>query len=173
MKKTFFSKVLLLATVFFTSTLVQAQRSLSEPSFKNPTATSTSESESPRPDESSINKKAIKSFNRKYPTSASVKWHSSRDGILASFRENGKLNRVFYRPNGRWLRTLTSYDQSLLDDGVKELIKAEFRKYEITNVTEVYEDNFHCYFINIDAPTDFQVVIVYEGKAFVHEQYRK
>lgn len=173
MKKSISSSVLLLATAFFVSTVAQAQRASSEPSFKNASVTSSSASESSPAYEIAINQKAMKSFNRNYPTSASVKWASSNVGSQATFSENSKLNRVFYRPNGRWLRTMTSYDQSLLDDDIKALVKDNFRKYEITNVTEIHETNLDCYFVNIESAKDFKVIIVYEGEAFVHKEYKK
>ena len=120
-----------------------------------------------------INKKAVKSFNRNYPTSASVKWFDSGDMLEAYFVENGKQNRVYYRPKGTWFRTLTSYDESLLSNDIKSLVTETFSNYKITNVTEVHEGIMNCHFINLEGLKDFKQVVVYEGEIWVHKQYRK
>ena len=131
----------------------------------------------PEPDTKSeaiaINKKAIKSFNRNYSTTAPVKWFSSEKMQEAYFVEGGKQNRVYYKPNGKWFRTLTSYEGSLLNSEIKSLVMQNFSNYEITNVTEVHEGIMHAYFVNIDAAKEFKQLIVYEGEVWVHQQFRK
>ena len=120
-----------------------------------------------------INKKAIKSFNRKYSTTASVKWFDFGNMQEAYFVENGKQNRVYYKPNGRWFRTITSYDESLLNSDIKSLVMQNFSNYDITTVTEVHEGIMDAYFVNIETAKDFKQVIVYEGEVWVYKQYRK
>lgn len=126
-----------------------------------------------KPETSGINKKAIKSFGRDYATTAPVKWFDFGNMQEAYFVEDGKQNRVYYKPNGRWFRTLTSYDGSLLESDIKSLVTQNFRNYQITNVTEVREGIMLAYFINIDAPKEFKQLIVYEGEVWVHQQFKK
>ena len=173
MKKLFSSPAILLVATFFVSVTLTAQKSSSDPTFKNLNLEAPSASPTPSADISAINSKALKSFSRNYKTGAEVHWSNSGELTQASFNENGKQNRVFYRPNGKWFRTIITYDQSLLRKDIKSLVNRNFRKYEITCVTEVHEGSMDAYFINIDTPKDFKVVIVYEGEVFVHQEYMK
>ena len=125
------------------------------------------------PTTTSINKKAIKSFNRTYPTTAEVKWFDSKNFQEAYFVESGKQNRVYYRTNGKWFRTITSYEGSLLNSDINSLVMDKFSNYQITSVTEVHEPTMHAYFVNIETAREFKQVIVYEGEVWVHKQYRK
>lgn len=169
MKSLSFSATILFAGAFLLTLSLQSHPANSQTSMKYVTPSETN----PEPATSAINKKAIKSFNRKYSTKAPVKWFASGDMQEAYFVEDGKQNRVYYKPNGTWFRTLTSYDGSILDSDIKSLVMQKFNKYEITNVTEVHEGTMHAYFVNIDAPKEFKQLIVYEGEVWVHQQFRK
>src|SRR5215204_2140542 len=170
MKNLFSSSSILVTGVFLLTFSLQSHESNSQSSLKYVTPLGDGSTESTT---TIINKKAVKSFNRNYPTSASVKWFDSGDLLEAYFVENGKQNRVYYRPKGTWFRTLTSYNESLLNSDIKSLVSENFKNYEITNVTEVHEGIMTCYFINIEAAKDFKQVIVYEGEIWVHKQFRK
>lgn len=173
MKKIFSSSAILLASTFLVAISLHAQKSVSKPSFKNVDTNLSTETENTGAEKSVINSKALKSFNRNYKTSANVNWAISGELIQASFKEDGKQNRVFYRPNGRWFRTIITYDETLLKRYIKSLVKRNYWKYDITTVTEVHEGGMDCYFINIETAKDFKQVIVYDGEVFVHKEYTK
>ena len=172
MKKLFSSSAILLAATLFVSVSLTAQKS-SEPSFRNANVNVSPDNPNPSSNVTAINSKALKSFSRNYKTAADVSWSNSGELIQASFKEDGKQNRVFYRQNGKWFRTIITYDQSLLRKDIKALVNRNFRKYQISCVTEVHEGAMDAYFINIDSPRDFKQVIVYEGEIFVHQEYNK
>jgi hypothetical protein len=166
MKPLFSSPAILFAGAFLLTLSLQSYPTNSQTSIKYVTP-------SEEPAVGAINQKAIKSFNRNYSTKAAVKWLDLGNMQEAYFVDNGKQNRVYYKPNGRWFRTLTSYDGSLLNSDIKSLVMHNFSNYEITTVTEVHEGIMHAYFVNIETAKDFKQVIVYEGEVWVHKQYRK
>ena len=160
---------ILFAGVFLLSLSLQSYPANSQTSIKYVTPT-TEVNAAPT---TSINKKAIKSFNRNFSTTASVKWLDLGNMQEAYFVEDGKQNRVYYGRNGRWIRTMTAYDGSLLDSDIKSLVNRNFSAYDITTVTEVREGIMHAYFVNIETPREFKQLIVYEGEVWVHQQFRK
>lgn len=172
MKKLFYSAAVVLTATFFVSTTSSAQR-IPEASFKSTGSDAFSGIPSAGVAEPVINNKALKSFNRNFKTSADVKWSVSGELIQAFFNEAGKQTRVFYRSNGKWFRTISSYDQSLLDNYIKSIVKRNYLNYDISCVIEVHEGNMNCYFVNIEKGKDFKQVIVYDGEVFLHQEFEK
>ena len=158
--------------IFLSSVKTNAQTNVPA-KFKTEPVIVANESASSPTDASNINAKAIKSFNRNFRTSATVRWFDQGDLIQANFVDNAKQHRVFYRPNGKWFRTLITYQPQLLNSHIASLVKENYSNYEIKCVTEVEEGMMHCYFINIETAKDFKQVIVYQDEVFVHQQFKK
>lgn len=171
MKKLFSSSAILIAATMFASISVTAQKSVTEPLFNEPPKILAEAN--PGAEKAAVNSKALKNFARNYKTSADVKWTTSNDMIQAYYNEKGKQSRVFYNPKGKWMRTIVTYDETLLNKSVKSLVKRDFWKYDITCVIEAREGSLHCYFINIETAKDFKQLIVYDGEVFVHQEFQK
>lgn len=173
MKKLLSYSLIVFATVFLGTISVNAQSSTPPTKFQTEDMAVAPETAKTSTDVSNINAKAIKSFKRNYKTSAAVNWFDSGELIQATFSDDQKMHRVFYRTNGKWFRTIITYAPDLLDGQIESLVKQNFAKYEIKWVTEVNEGPMHCYFVNIETAKDFKQVIVYEGEVFVHQQFKK
>lgn len=120
-----------------------------------------------------INAKAVKIFNRRFKDVKDVQWFNGKDLIQASFSKEGKMNRVYYRPNGSWFRTLTTYDGNQLPKFLKNAIKKSYPKHSIVWVTEVRENGLFCYFVNIETAEDFKQILIYQNELFEHQSYQK
>jgi hypothetical protein len=169
MKKLFSSSAILLLALYNPFPL--AAQKVSEPLFRN--APKIESPASPATERVVVNSKALRSFARHYKTSADVKWSVSGDMIQAYYKENGKQSRVFYNPKGRWIRSIVTYDESLLNKYIKSLVRRDYSKYDISCVIEAREGAMHCYFINIETAKDFKQLIVYDGEVFVHQEFQK
>jgi hypothetical protein len=115
--------------------------------------------------------KAEKYFNKNFKTNAKVRWTSDAQAINAYYKEDDVDNRIAYNKNGRWFRTIKTYNASHLDSRVAGAVKRQFKGYEITCINEVREAGMHCYFLNIIRDKDFKQVIYYLGEITVYEQF--
>ncbi|RYY31478.1 MAG: hypothetical protein EOO04_01105 [Chitinophagaceae bacterium] len=117
------------------------------------------------------NARAHKDFDRKFDTKSTVSWAQDGGMILASYKENGVTTRVTYKNNGRWFRTIKTYDGALLRKSAMKQVKAGYGKYQIKFVNEVFEPGFHCYFVSVQKEKDYKQLIVYEGNVWIHDQF--
>lgn len=115
--------------------------------------------------------KAEKYFNKNFKTASKVTWTRDAESIHAYFKENEVDNRIAYNKNGKWFRTIRTYDASHLDKRVSGIVKRQFKGYDITCVNEVREGGMHCYFLNIVKDKNFKQVILHQGEITVYEQF--
>ena len=106
------------------------------------------------------NKKAVKNFNRDYHE-ASANWYALRQGYMASFNKEGKIDKVFYDNKGRWMHTLEYYSEKQLPKTIRATVKSVYYDYPITGVLQVYTENNTAYFVYMqDELTSITVRIV-------------
>jgi hypothetical protein len=180
MKKLFLSCIQLLMTALLVTGSASAQKTMAKASAEtslplNPDASFTEGSNEAVKSGSAtkdIPVRAIRNFNRDYGSANNVKWHSSEKTNVASFNQNGISNTVVYLKNGRWLHTLLNYDETNLPEGVRSIIKENFRNYEITWVTEVHEANKVMYFVNIQNDRRFKQVYVCNDEFGIYKDYK-
>ena len=174
MKKLLLSPVLFLLSAVLIAGNLKAQKNLAGASVTNSEATSANPStEISKAAPKDINVRSINDFNRNYKNAANVQWHKTGEVTTASFNENGRITRVMYLPDGRWLHTMISYDKSQLPDDVKSQVERSFRKYTIHSVTEIHERDMVFYHINIENDKYFKNLIAYQDAVWVHNQFRK
>ena len=106
------------------------------------------------------NKKAVKNFNHDYHE-ASANWYSLKQGYMASFSKNGKLDKVFYDSKGHWMHTLEYYGEKQLPATIRATVKSVYYDYPITGVLQVYTGTNTGYFVYMqDEQTSITVRIV-------------
>lgn len=173
MKKLLFAALLFVSVAILSST-VNAQSDRSRPSLKNLSVSNVEASESKiTAPKSKAETRAFKNFSKNYKHASNVSWFYSGEVMVANFSENNIKKRAMYLDNGRWLRTLVSYDESELSDYVKSMVKENYPKFRITSVTEVHELDMVAYFINIENDKQIKQVISYEDRVWTHKQFRK
>jgi hypothetical protein len=117
------------------------------------------------------NAKAAKNFKRKFDTDAQVQWFRANNLILATYKENDITTRITYNNNGSWMRTMNSYDASLLPKHIARRVNKTYKGYTITWVDEVRQSIFHCYFISIRKGKEYKQLTAYDGTLNVYKEF--
>jgi len=174
MKKLLLSPVLFLLSAVLIAGNLKAQKNLASASAPNSEANGANPStEISKSNLKDINVRSINDFNRNYKNAANVQWHKSGEVTTASFKDNDRITRVMYLPDGRWLHTMISYDESQLPDDVKNMVERKFRKFTIHSVTEIHERDMVFYHINIENDKYYKQLIAYQDEVWVQNQYKK
>jgi len=96
----------------------------------------------------SVNSKALKNFAKNFKNATSAQWSDLKEkGSVCRFYEKGILNRAFYKANGSWLGTITSYEEALLPENIKASVNNYFPEYLITYVNEISMNGYEKVFI--------------------------
>jgi len=170
MKKLICSFAVMVTLILVTYDISQAQVRALSPSLASDNLTAAGKAKSSAKFEAS-KAKAEKKFNKKFKTSAEVKWSTDENFIHAYYKEGEITTRIAYNNKGRWFRTIKSYDAANLNKRVANSVKRQFRGYEISSINEVQEGPVHCYFVNIVKGKDFKQVIFYLGEIMVHQEF--
>ena len=170
MKKSISSFAIVVTLILVTYDISQAQLRALSPSLASENITAAGKAKATAKFEAS-KAKAEKNFNRKFKTSAEVKWTTNENLIHAYFKEGEVTTRIAYNNKGRWFRTIKSYDAANLNKRVANSIKRQFRGYEISVINEVQEGPVHCYFVNIIKNKDFKQVVFYLGEIIVYKEF--
>ena len=120
-----------------------------------------------------INQRSLKYFANRYGNAKDVRWYASDKLNVASFSDGGKSNKVVFHNNGKWLHTLINYDETLLNDAIRNRVKKEFRNYSISWVTEVHEKDMVVHFVKIENERHIKELIVYDGEIMLHKSLYK
>jgi len=170
MKKLICSFGVMVTLILSTYDISQAQLRALSPSLASDNYNATGKAKSNAKFEASKDK-ATKNFNKKFKTSAPVRWSTDENFIQAYYKEGDVTTRVTYNIKGKWFRTIKSYDAPNLEKRVANAIKRKFRGYEISCINEVQEGSVHCYFVNIVKDKDFKQVIFYLGEIMIHQEF--
>jgi hypothetical protein len=75
------------------------------------------------------------------------------------FQKDNTVNRVFYDEQGYWRFTLVSYEPSVLNDHLKEIVSNRFEGYHISYVNEVRSEyDEPVYMINLENAGNIKVI---------------
>lgn len=170
MKKLICSFGIMVTLILSTYDISQAQLRALSPSLATDEYNATEKAKSNAKFEAS-KVKAEKYFNKRFKTSAPVRWSADEKFIQAYYKEGDVATRVTYNSKGKWFRTIKTYEAPNLDKRVANAIKRKFRGYEISCISEVQEGTLHCYFINIVKDKDFKQVISYLGEIIIHKEF--
>ena len=174
MKKLLLSVVFLFVSIALITPKVNAQTNEPKASFNNVSVSNSEGGESKvLAPTSKAEIRAFKNFSKNYKNTGKVSWHYSGKILVASFSEENVKTRVMYSGNGRWLRTLISYDESQLSDYVKSMVERNYPKFKITGITEVHERDMIAFFVNIENEKEIKQVISYEDQVWTHLQFKK
>lgn len=117
--------------------------------------------------------KLFKAFNRDYKNDKDVKWFVEPKIISATFTRDDIKNNVVYDSEGRWLRTVKTYNENKLNPVTREIVKSKYAHYEISEVLEIEDGETKCYFIYLEGDSTFKVVKIMDGEVHIYRQYKK
>jgi hypothetical protein len=85
-----------------------------------------------------VNSKAEKNFSKSYQQATAVEWSALQDkSWVCRFNMNNIFYKAYYNGKGQWLGTVSSYDGSKLNKGIRDQIKSTYYDYKIGFVSEV------------------------------------
>ncbi len=122
---------------------------------------------------SKANSKAQNNFRKNFADGPDVKWFTEKETISASMNRDNKHTTVVYDKKGRWLRTMSNYDESKLPKDVRRTVKSVYYDYNITLVQEIKEGQITFYVIHLEDKTSYKQVAVYEGEITILNEFNK
>ncbi len=121
--------------------------------------------------ESEVDARALKSFNKKFSPQVEVLWHKDNEDYRAYFVESGIQHRITYNRKGKWVQTIKSYLPEHLDANVRDLVEETYDGYEIIGITEVQISSYQVYFVNVASRKKFKELVVYKNEITVRNQF--
>jgi len=120
-----------------------------------------------------INTKAVRNFGKNYKAVVDEKWYSVSNGYLAKFEANGNDNMAAYDLKGRWIFTISYYDEKKLPDEVRATVKSTYYEYSITRVEEIHIDDKIIYLVHMQDENTWKNIKVCNGDMEVAEDFNK
>ena len=84
-----------------------------------------------------VNPTVIRSFLKTYRDVAGEKWIEVNEGFVAMFNYNDMDYQVAYDKRGNLLRTIRSYTEDRMSQGLRHIVKSNYYDYEINRVHEI------------------------------------
>lgn len=120
-----------------------------------------------------LNKRALKEFNRDFKTDSRVFWNNDGRFITAKFSEGEVHTKVMYNRHGLWLGTVKTYMEAQLPRDVRTQVKREYFDYNIFGVIEVSTPAGKAYLVRIEDAKTWKTIRVRDGEMDVYESYTK
>ncbi|HEY2349693.1 MAG TPA: hypothetical protein VGH64_11780, partial [Puia sp.] len=77
-----------------------------------------------------LNTKAILNFNKTYKKIKEPQWSGTLEGgVVARFEFNKITNRIFYDRKGKWLGTISGYNEDKLPAGIIKLVNSNYHDF--------------------------------------------
>src|ERR1700729_2756774 len=87
---------------------------------------------------SSINVKAIKSFDKTFKGVSNVSWYTTAGGYGATFTQDENLNRAYYDKKGNLTFTISYYNGKKLPHDIRAMVKSTYYDCAISLVEEIH-----------------------------------
>jgi len=117
-----------------------------------------------------VNIHAARHFEEEFHP-GSEKWYKLDVGSVAVFTSNEIQNRVYYDADGRFQFAVKNYEEKLMSEELKKLIKRRFLGYTIQLVTEIMTDDQTIYKVHIKDRHTIKTVQVWGDQIKVIEDY--
>ena len=122
---------------------------------------------------SSLNKRAVREFNKQFASVSNVTWSNIMDGFLATFHQDGSLTRAYFDRKGNPTYTVKSYDESHLDRDIRRQVKSVYFDSKITGIEEIKGGEKTVYIIHLEDETTWKKIRLEDGAMEVMEDFRK
>ena len=84
-----------------------------------------------------VNPIVMRSFLKTYKVISGEKWIEVNEGFVAMFNYNDMDYQVAYDKRGNLLRTIRSYTEDRMSQGLRHIVKSNYYDYEINRVHEI------------------------------------
>jgi hypothetical protein len=107
--------------------------------------------------------RAMKDLSKRFTDPSSAKWFVGSKIISASFIKDEIKYSVSYDKNGHWIRTIKSYNETRMQENIRELVKrSKYFDNDISYVWEVQEGSFLYYVIHLQDKKTVNEIVVYD-----------
>ena len=122
-----------------------------------------------------INLHAIRDFMNRFKEVSNEKWYGVEGGFVAKFKAGNIAAMVTYRKNGEWLYTINSFDQELMPEEVRLLVKQTYHNYDILHVKEIEvpKQDSPIFLVYIQNTTTIKILRVQDGQMEVLHDYKR
>ncbi|MGC4037896.1 MAG: hypothetical protein QM764_18175 [Chitinophagaceae bacterium] len=100
--------------------------------------------------ETSINPKALSSFQTEFTTAQEVQWTTSTDYYRASFDMNGQKVFAYYNLDGDFMGLTRNISSSQLPVNLQNNLKTTYSKYWISDLFEVANHDGTSYYVTLE-----------------------
>jgi hypothetical protein len=120
-----------------------------------------------------INMHVMRDFLYRFKDVNNEKWYGIEGDFVAEFSIGNVATMVTYKKNGEWLYTINSYDEKMVPEEIRALVKRAYKSYDIVHVKEIdvpNQDN-PIFLIYLQNATSIKILRVCEGEMEVLHDY--
>ena len=110
-----------------------------------------------------IEKNAVKvnsHFDRQFRNATDVMKTSIATGTLVYCKIDNIKNEMYYDKKGNLSHSIRYYDESKLNESVKEMVLEKYNGYDIFGVTEISANEHHIYHVKIQSRSTWKTIQV-------------
>lgn len=117
--------------------------------------------------------KTTKAFSRDFAKASNVQWSSGKSQHTVMFTMDNIKTIAWYSKGGALLYTMLSYDADKLPSYERNVIKKEFRGFEITHVKEIHDGDAVVYLVHLQDNDSIKLVTIRDGITELFRDYLK
>jgi len=120
-----------------------------------------------------INIHVMRDFLYRYKDVNSEKWYGVEGGFVARFINGDIATTVTYKSNGEWLYTINSYDNKIMPEELRILVKRAYTGYDILHINEIEAPHHDSpiFLVYIQNTTTIKILRISEGEMEILHDY--
>lgn len=116
----------------------------------------------------------VRSFLKVYKDVSDEKWIEVKDGFVAMFSQNGKDYQVAYTKRGNLVHTIRSYNEDVMSQELRRIVKSTYYDYNINRVHEIETPRDPItYIVQLEGKTELINLKIYEGEMEEIQKFNK
>jgi len=122
-----------------------------------------------------ISIRATRDLLSRYKNAGNTLWYKVDNGLIAKFVSGEKSLTITYTSAGRWLYTITGYDEKSMPKEVRSIVKRTYYDFDIVHVAEVQvpDTKSHIYLVYVQDAEQINVLRICDGEMQVLYDYTR
>jgi len=120
-----------------------------------------------------VNKKVLKHFNKSFRNAENIKWERLDDNFLATFVVKNVTTKSLFDERGNLVCRINYISEKQLPADIKNIVTNAYRKYTITSVAGILQDNRHIWIVKLANETNYVAARVEDGEIEEIENFLK
>lgn len=180
MKKNSCFAVAVATATFFFSGIAQAQltaantRKMATPPAASPSKPTPSTDAAAMANLKTINEKMFKHFSRNYQDASNIQVRNVKNEVRINYSLDGLSSSSQYDAKGRWLFTITHFDESKLDDYTRKVVESAYPGFLVGGtVVDIKIPGHSAKLVMIENKKEWKRIRIAENGLSIYEEYRK